>query len=154
MKPYILPIIFAFACTTLFAQTDSTKTNAGSTNPGKPIDTTAMAKVYVIRSTGHTGSMINLRLVIDNVMKCKIRNNRYSVVYVEPGTHSFNATTWDMPSAREKYAITMPVEAGKTYYMTMHIKTKFLNTEIFLEEITYNTAAKMLAKYKQDEECD
>jgi hypothetical protein len=47
----------------------------------------------------------------------------------------------------------MPVEAGKTYYMTMQIKQKFIGIEIYLEEVTYNTAGPLLVKYKQDE-CD
>ena len=50
-------------------------------------------------------------------------------------------------------SIKMPVEAGKIYYITMHIKPRFIETEIFLEEITYNTAAPMIARYKLDE-CD
>ena len=44
----------------------------------------------------------------------------------------------------------MPVEAGKIYFMTMHLKPVFMKTEIFLKEIKYNTAASIIARYKQD----
>ena len=45
----------------------------------------------------------------------------------------------------------MPVEAGKAYYLSMRLKIKFVETEIFFEEITYNSAAPELQKYKRDE---
>jgi hypothetical protein len=153
MKILSLFLLCAFACTTLSAQTDSTNISSPKTSTTKTMDTAAMAKVYVIRSTGHVGSAVNLRMVVDDVMMCKIRNNRYAVVFVQPGSHLFNATTWDKPGTAEKFALKMPVEAGKTYYMTMHMKQRFMGLEIFLEEVTYNTAAPLLAKHKQDE-CD
>lgn len=153
MKISSLYVLFALASTTLLAQTDTTSTSSTTTSPAKTTDTTNMAKLYVIRSTGFAGSAVNLRLVVDDVMMCKIKNNRYALVYVQPGTHLFNATTWDKPGTPEKFALKMPVEAGKTYYLTMHLKQKFMGLDVFLEEVTYNTAAPLLAKYKQDE-CD
>jgi hypothetical protein len=150
MKILSLSVLLPLACTALFAQADSTNSSSGKTNPTIMMDTTAMAKVYVIRSTGHVGSAVNLRVVVDDVMKCKVKNNRYAVVFVEPGMHMFNATSWDK-GAREKEGLKMPVEAGKTYYMSMRIKPRFFETEIFLEEVTNNTAAPLLAKYKRDE---
>jgi hypothetical protein len=151
MKNLILPVLLALLCTTTFAQSDNPPANKAGAN--KIIDTAAMAKVYVIRSTGHVASAINIRLVVDDVLMCKVRNNRYAVVFVQPGTHLFNATTWDKAGAHEKFALKIPVEAGKTYYTSMRIKPRFAITEIFLEEITYNTAAPLLTKYKLDE-CD
>jgi len=148
MKILFTVLLFLAASARLFAQIDTSKTPSS-----KAIDTTAMAKIYVIRSTGHVGSAVNLRVVVDGVNKCKVRNNRYAVVFVEPGTHQFNATSWDKPGTPEKFALKMPVEAGRTYYMTMQIKQKFMGIEIYLEDVTYNTAAPMLSKYKQDE-CD
>lgn len=153
MKNVFLSVLVAFTCTALSAQTDSLNTPSAKTNSTKKLDTTAMAKVYVIRSTGHVASAVNLRVVVDEVMMCKVKNNRYAVVFVEPGTHMFNATSWDKAGSLEKFALKMPVEAGKTYYMSMRIKQKFVATEMFLEEITYNTAAPLLEKYKRDE-CD
>ena len=144
MKNLFFILVFIFTGTTLFAQTDSTKTNT---------DTAGMAKIYVIRSTGHVGSTVNLRLLADDVMRCKVRNNRYAVFYVNPGTHMFNATSWDKPASKDQFGLKMPVEAGKEYYFSMRIKQKFTGIEIFLEEITYNTAGPQLQKYKQDE-CD
>ncbi len=116
-------------------------------------DTLNMAKIYVIRATGHTGSAVNLRLLVDSVVYCKIKNNRYSIVYVPPGMHLFYATSWD-GRTKEKLALKMQVEAGKTYYMSMRMRQRFFENEIFVEEITYNTAAPLLEKYKQDADCD
>jgi hypothetical protein len=152
MKTLSLFVLFIFALKTLSAQTDSANISFDKTST-MLTDTGSMGKVFVIRSTGHVGSAVNLRMVVDNVMLCKVKNNHYGVVFVQPGTHMFNATTWDKPGSPEKFALKMPVEAGKTYYMTMHMKQRFMGIEIFLEEVTYNTAAPLLAKYKQDE-CD
>jgi hypothetical protein len=148
MKILFISLLFLIASANLFAQTDTS--NAPSS---KVTDTTSLAKIYVIRSTGHIGSAVNLRVVVDDVNRCKVRNNRYAVVFVEPGTHRFNASSWDKPATPEKFALKMPVEAGKTYYMTMQIKQRFMGIEIYLEDVTYNTAAPLLAKYKQDD-CD
>lgn len=153
MKKLFFILVFIFSITIVFSQTDSVNNNAVKNEPGKIIDTAAMAKVIVIRSTGHVGSAVNLRMLVDDAMLCKIRNNRYAVFYVKPGTHMFNATSWDKPASKDKFGLTVPVEAGKEYYFSMRIKTRFMNTEIFLEEITLNTAAPLLQKYKQDE-CD
>ena len=147
MKNLLLILAFILSGNMLFAQTDSATTTAG-----KNIDTAGMAKIYMIRSTGYVGSAINLRLMVDDVIVCKIKNNRYSVFYVKPGTHVFKATSWDKGS-NDKMGFSMSVEAGKEYYFSMRIKSKFIDTEIFLEEITQNTAAPQLKKYKQDE-CD
>lgn len=149
MKNTFLTFLTAMVCTASFAQTDS----AERVIQADLLDTTRMAKIYVIRSTGHVASAVNLRVVVDDQMKCKVRNNRFAVLFVEPGTHSFNATSWDKPGTPEKSALKMPVEAGKTYYMSVHLKQKFMGIDIWLEEITVNTANPMLAKYKRDE-CD
>lgn len=99
-----------FTCA--FAQEDSSKTDAA-----KIKDSINMAKFYVIRSTGHIGSAINLRVLVDDLPFCKIKNNRFAMFYVQPGNHMFYATSWDKPAAKDKLALEMPVEAGKTYYL-------------------------------------
>lgn len=153
MNNLFLILLFIFAGTSLFAQTDSTNANAAKNLSDKIIDTGGMAKIYVIRSTGHVGSAVNLRLLVDDVMLCKVRNNRHAIFYVKPGEHMFNATSWDKPASKDKFGLKMPVEAGKEYYFSMRIKSRFAGIEIFLEEITYNTAGPQLQKYKQDD-CD
>jgi hypothetical protein len=139
----ILLAILSVAFTAAVAQTDSTK------NP----DTVNTAKVYVIRATGITGSAVKLRVLVDSIMYCRIRNNRYAVMYIQPGTHDFYATSWDGPKPKEKLALNMPVEAGKTYYLSIRMRSGFWQNEIFVEEVTYNTAAPLLQKYQQAE-CD
>jgi hypothetical protein len=148
MKILFFLVLFSLASAKLFAQTDTFHAPSS-----QALDTTAMAKIYVIRSTGHVGSAVNLRVVVDDINMCKVRNNRYAVVYVAPGTHNFNATSWDKPGSSEKFSLKMSVEAGKTYYLTMQIKQRFMGIEIYLEEVTYNTAGPLLSKYKQDQ-CD
>lgn len=153
MKNFVLLLLLLVPGADLLAQTDTANSQSVKTDTTKIIDSSTMATVYVFRSTGHVGSAVNLRVMVDEVMKCKIRNNRYAVIMVEPGTHTFNATTWDKPGTPEKFGLKVPVEAGKSYYMSTRIKQKFVGIEILIEEVTYNTAAPLLAKYKKDE-CD
>ena len=153
MKKIFFVALFTLSSCILVAQTDSSNANSVNIAPSTSSDTTGMAKIYVIRSTGHVASAVNLRIMVDDVMFCKVRNNRYAMFFVTPGTHMFNATSWDKPGSRAKSALKMPVEAGKTYYLSMRVNQKFMGIEMFLEEITYNTAAPALQKYKLDE-CD
>lgn len=136
-----LVIVFAFLFSAVSAQ------------PGGSgiMDTANAARIYIIRSTGVTGSAVNFRVLVDSVAYCKIKNNRYSVIYVNPGMHNFYATTWDAPKPKEKLALKIPVEAGKTYYLAIRIKERFFGNEIFTEEVTYNTAAPLLEKYQRVE---
>ena len=153
MKNLFFIVLWTFVCTHLFAQTDVTNTNLTTNDSAKTFDSASMAKIYVVRSTGHVGSAVNLRVLVNEVMFCKVRNNRYAQFFVQPGTHLFNASTWDKPGTAEKFALKMPVEGGKTYYLSLRIKQKFMGIEILVEEITYNTAGPLLEKYKRDE-CD
>lgn len=121
------------------AQTDSTK---------QP------ATIYLIRATGHAGSLINFRAIMDDVNLCKLKNNRYAVVKAKPGVHKFYVTSWDAPSVNEKLGLEIPLEAGQTYYLRMIHKQRFFKNEMYFEEITQNSAAPLLAKYKEDTECD
>lgn len=150
MKKLLLLLFFTPAVNFLFAQSDTTNSIVSIGDSTKTNDTLAMAKIYVIRSTGHIGSAVNLRILVNDMMFCKIKNNRYALFYVKPGTHMFNATTWDKPGTPEKFALKMPVVAGKTYYLSLKIKQRFMGIEVLVEEVTYNTAAPLLQKYTHD----
>ena len=151
MKISVL-FFFVFAAVQAIAQNDSGQFATDA--PGSVNDSSsAMAKVYIIRATGHTGSLVNFRTMIDSVLFCKLKNNRYAVINVKPGTHSFFVTSWDMPKTREKLGLEIPMEAGKTYYLRMVLKQRFFENQIYFEEITENSAAPLLAKYKEDSDC-
>src|SRR5688572_9196649 len=102
MKKLLLVIIITLICTALSAQTDSST-----------IDTINTAKVFVIRSTGHVGSAVNFRIVVNDSMYCKIKNNRYAIFYVQPGQHTFYATSWDKSGTDEKLGLKLALEPGK-----------------------------------------
>jgi hypothetical protein len=144
MKSLILTLVILVSAASAIAQQDP---------PGLP-DTVNNARIYVIRSTGFTGSAVNMRVWVDSTVYCKIKNNRYAVIYVAPGSHSFYANTWDASKPKEKLALKMEVEAGKTYYLSMRIKEGFFGNDMFVEEITTNTATPMLQKYKAVDKCN
>ena len=135
---FLLIFITLFSTKKIVAQNDS----ANST-----------AKVYVIRSTGFKGSLVNLRIIIDDLLYCKIANNRYSVVDLKPGKYTFYVTSWDAPKKKNKLGLEIPVEAGKSYYLRIIFKERLLENQMFLEEITYNSAAPLISKYKEETNC-
>ena len=112
-----------------------------------------MAKVYVMRATGFAGSAINFRVVVDDDISCKIKNDRYAVFTLRPGKHSFYVTSWDAPKTKEKLGLEIPIEAGKTYYLNMILKKRFMGIEMYFEEITKNAATPLLEKLKEDPDC-
>ena len=136
---FFLLSLVLFAVMPAAAQTDSSK---------RP------AKVYLIRATGHSGSLTNMRAVVDDATNCRLKNNRYSIIYLQPGTHRFYATTFIAPRAKEALNVEVPMEAGKTYYLRMVRKLRTFKEELFFEEITANSAALYLEKLKEDTDCD
>jgi len=117
-------------------------------------DSTRAVKVYLIRATGNAAALSNMRAVIDDATRCRLKNNHYSIVYLKAGTHRFYATDWVSPRTREALNLDVPMEAGKTYYLRMVRKQRAFKEERYFEEITANSAAIYLEKLKEDTDCD
>lgn len=136
---FFFAVSFFICSTGIYAQSDSSK---------------ATAKIYVIRATGHQGGGINLRVLVNDSLYCKIRNNRYSIIEVKPGIDTFYITNWGTPKANSKLGLELQIEPGKTYYLRMAVKERYFEVLYYFEEITKNSAEPLLAKYKQDTNCD
>lgn len=126
---------------------------AGSAVSAQQDSTATTATVYIIRETGHAGGAVNFRVVVDDLQTCKIRNNRFSIIRLQPGTHNFFVTTWDAPNKKDKLGLEVPLEAGKTYYLRMIQKQRFVGIHLYFEEITKNSALPLLQKMKEDTDC-
>jgi hypothetical protein len=132
-----------------------TKTRAQADSPVTTADSTMTpATVYIIRATGLPQNLVNFRVLVDDVMHCKVANNRYAVLKVKPGKHTFYITTWDLPGKREKLGLEISIEGGKTYYLRMVNKQRFFEGQLYFEEITRNSAIPLLEQYKEDTNCD
>jgi hypothetical protein len=112
-------------------------------------DTAHSAKVYIIRATGEDGALINFRVAVDDEIKCKIKNNRYKVIYMDPGKYTFYVVTWAQTNPSDDQGLTMELEAGKIYYLRMIAKKRYFSDPLNFEEITYNSAMPLLKKYKE-----
>ena len=138
-------LICLFVClcsvplTKTFAQTDAAN---------------ALAKVYIIRATGHDGSLVNFRVIVDDMVYCKISNNRYSILDFKPGKYTFYITSWAKPKTKPTLGLEVQLEAGKTYYLRMVVKDLYIKDPYYFEEITSNSALPLLEKYKEDTNCD
>lgn len=112
------------------------------------------SKIYIIRATGLDGTLVNFRVLIDDEVYCKISNNRYSVINIRPGRYTFYVTSWAKPKKKKPLGLELEVEKGKTYYLRIVIKDLYYKDPYYFEEITYNSAAPLLEKYKEDTDCD
>lgn len=142
MKKMIFLLMFNLAAGVIssYAQSDSAKTG--------------FATVYVIRATGSNGSAVNLRVYVDDEVYCRISNKHYSVLKIKTGTRTFYVTDWVKPKPDPRLGLELPLEAGKTYYLKMAVKKRFLELQFYFEEITKNSGLPLIEKYPEDTDCD
>ncbi|MFV0376945.1 MAG: DUF2846 domain-containing protein [Mangrovibacterium sp.] len=109
--------------------------------------------VYFIRSTGFQGSAVAFTAFIDNSLVCKLNNKRYSIHEVAAGTHTFSVQFGGKQSKVRAEPITIPIEAGKTYYVQMIFQTGVLKNNLYCQEVTENSAKTVLSECQEDTDC-
>jgi Protein of unknown function (DUF2846) len=107
-------------------------------------------KVYFMRSTGYTGSAQGFTVFIDDVIKCKLNNKRYSIHEVPTGTRRFSVQFAGKSSKEKAERIEITVEAGKTYYIQLIFQTGLLKNNLYCQEVTESSAKTMLGNLKED----
>ncbi len=129
MKKTILTILFlcVFASLKSFAQT---------------------GQICFIRSTGTTGSVVNISVYIDDSLVCKLKNKSYSLHDVPVGDHTVSAVSGGLASKR-KIPFKVTVADGKISYVNI------LNmSNIATEEVTENTGSQKIKTLIQNTGCN
>lgn len=114
------------------------------------------AKLYVIRQSVSGGTMGGFTVFQDDALICgNLNNNRHIIIDVAPGKHSYTAQ-FDgrtIKKKAKKEAIEIEMEAGKSYYITLNYQVKGLIGNLYVQEITENSAKKILSDSKIDDDC-
>ena len=110
-------------------------------------------KIYFLRSTGFTGSATSFKAFIDKQIVCKVSNKSYSEHEVKPGEHQVDVQFSGKEYKGNDAAIIINVEAGKSYYVQMVIKTKFTKNDLYCQEVTESTAKVMMKELEKDANC-
>jgi hypothetical protein len=110
-------------------------------------------RVYFMRSTGFNGSAVAFTVFIDDTIVCRLNNKRYSIHEVKPGTHIFSAQFAGKKSKEKAERIEISIEAGKIYYIQLIFQGGAFANNLYCQEVTENSAKKVLPELEEDKKC-
>lgn len=137
MKQTKLFLLLAFFLITSFGAFAQTKTG----------------QVYLIRSTGYTGTMVNYSFYIDGQLACKLKNKSFSIHDLSVGDHTVSVVSGGISNGKKSTPLTITVAEGKVNYVSVVSTQAGYVNKITCQEITQNSAEPILAKNKQKEDC-
>ena len=137
----ILVLIFINVSFSILAQdSDSTARPAGT--------------IYILRSTGFIGSAGAFSTFIDGNLACRINNNKYSIHEVPAGRHQFSIQFYGQKEKNKNDKIVVNVGSGETVFLSVvQIIGFYLNSIVYCDEITEETAKRKLIKLNNDDKC-
>jgi len=110
-------------------------------------------QVYLIRSTGYTGSAVNYRLYIDDQLACKLKNKSFSVHDIGIGQHTVSVVSGGISNGKKSAPLTITVVEGKANYVSVVSTQSGYVNKLTCQEITQNSADPLLAKATQNKNC-
>lgn len=117
------------------------------------IDEIAQGKcrIYFLRSTGYQASAVGYNCFIGNKLLCKLNNKKYFYCDVDTGTINIAVQPPGVKKLNEKTEkLEIKTESGKTYYCQLILQIDFWTGKIYFQEITKNSADKLLKELKED----
>lgn len=113
------------------------------------------ATVYLLRSVGHDlDQFVPYFIYIDKVLLCKLGESNYSVHEVEPGEHRFHAQYKGKVKSTPETELLVNLESGKTYYISVNIKTKaFGKGSFYCEQLSEEEGEKMSKAFLLNIKC-
>jgi len=114
---------------------------------------TKTGQVYLIRSTGYTGSAVNYRFYIDDQLVCKLKNKSFSIHDLSVGQHTVSVVSGGLSNGKKSAPLTIAVVEGKVNYVSVVSTEAGYSNKITCQEITQNSADPILAKVKQKKDC-
>ena len=119
----------------------------------KAQENTQLSTIYFIRSTGISGGAGAFSAFIDDSLACHLNNNCYSIHFVTSGLHKLQAR-FDGRKPKEKIqTLDILMEPNETYYISMSVTNHGFYTNLYLIEVTKNTAQKMFLTLNEDNNC-
>lgn len=122
----------------------------GQDSTGRP----GQAKLYFIRHTGYNASALNFHCFIDSQLVCNLRNKRFSVHDVTPGTHALQVRIYSKEPGDKGQPLIINAVAGNTYYIRLlPTRAYSFKGDDPLLEVSESTARPLLAKSKEEQNC-
>jgi hypothetical protein len=137
MKALKLFSVFAFLLTASFGAFSQTKTG----------------QVYLIRSTGYTGSAVNYSFYIDDKLICKMKNKLFSIHDLPVGEHTVSVVSGGISNGKKSTPLKIMVTEGKVNYVSVVSTEAGYANKITCQEITQSSADPILAKATQKKDC-
>lgn len=110
-------------------------------------------QVYLIRSTGYSGSAVNYLFYLDDSLICKQKNKSFSIHDVSVGEHTVNVVSGGVPLGKKSSPLKITVVEGQANYVTVVSTQSGYSDKITCDEITQNSAAPILAETTQKKDC-
>ena len=139
MKKVIFSLVMIIGLTPLINAQENTTDESG--------------KIYFLRSTGYSASATAFKVFIDEQYVCKIKNKEYSIHDVSPGKHICSVKFYGKKSKPSDEKFEVVVEAGKSVYINIVLRTSTVESNTFCEEITENTEKNMIGQFSQNNKC-
>lgn len=114
---------------------------------------TKTGQVYLIRSTGYTGSAVNYSFYIDDQLACKLKNKSFSIHDLSVGEHTVSVVSGGISNGKKSTSLKITVAEGKPNYVSVVSTQAGYANKITCQEITKNSADPALAKAKQKKDC-
>ncbi|PTS98746.1 hypothetical protein DBR11_14085 [Pedobacter sp. HMWF019] len=110
-------------------------------------------QVYLIRTTGYTGSAVNYKLYIDGQLVCKLKNKSYSIHSISVGDHTISVSSGGISNGKKSAPLKITVAEGKINYISVVSTQAGYSNKITCQEITKNSADPLLAKATENKNC-
>jgi len=99
-------------------------------------DSVSTCNVFILRATGFTASARQFKIFVDGNLACKIQNNKYVVLELPPGKHSF-AMQLDGKQLKQKTERReILTQEGKNYYLSSLLEMGAFSNRIRLDELS------------------
>ncbi|HZH96136.1 MAG TPA: DUF2846 domain-containing protein [Flavisolibacter sp.] len=113
-------------------------------------ETAEKATIYVYRGGQLSGALSNWALFVNEKKMCKLSNNKFMKLEVEPGKHLISAKVGGVQILKKETEIEIDAEGGKSYYIACNVKTSITRQRMELMEVTKSTADKQMQKMSLD----
>lgn len=114
---------------------------------------TKTGQVYLIRSTGYTGSAVNYSFYVDDQLTCKMKNKSFSIHDFPLGEHTVSVSSGGISTGKKSAPLKITVTEGKVNYVSVVSTQAGYSNKITCQEITENSANPLLAKATQKKDC-
>lgn len=114
---------------------------------------TKTGQVYLIRSTGYTGSAVNYSFYMDGQLVCKQKNKSFSIHNVPVGEHTISVVSGGISNGKKSTPLKITVVEGQVNYVSVVSTQAGYVNKITAQEITKNSADPILVKAKEKTNC-